>query len=162
MLYGNNLLKKIFAEAENFLTLFLGFGGFSGWFSYKCFSVLFMYTRHNIFLAVIFLIQFKWIQDRKYLTIHYICWLILNIHWKHVQKGTPSFFGTQNSYFFFRNVDPWETVTYHPKMSSTRNKNLRNRRISTNYLDPRILFFKIIYSTCLAHIEQIFSNFYLF
>ena len=32
------LLKIIHAEAEHFLTLFLGFGRFSGWFSYKSFS----------------------------------------------------------------------------------------------------------------------------
>ncbi len=34
----NSTVWIILAEAEHFLTLFLGFGRFSAWFSYKSFS----------------------------------------------------------------------------------------------------------------------------
>ena len=39
MINSTDFVKDNFiAEAKHFFTLFLGFGRFSGWFSYKCFS----------------------------------------------------------------------------------------------------------------------------
>ncbi len=48
------MLKIILAEAEHFLTLFLGFGRFSGWFSYNGFSY-----KKNVYVFNIEIVSYK-------------------------------------------------------------------------------------------------------